>query len=101
MSHVLVLPVSESRCESRGERHLHHEIVVGKIILKTVLVVLSLLFFLHSGQLANPLIPQEQSHDVLAIVPALAVLVCEDLPLLGPWHDLLVTNMPLNDQLLV
>ena len=71
------------------------------MILKTVLVVFLLLLVLNSSQLTNPLIPHEECHDVLTAVPALTVLVREDLPLLRPWHDVFVTDVPLNGQLLV
>ena len=54
---------------------------------------------LLSRQMADPRCPHKDSHDVIAADPALVFLVREDTPLCDTLDELLVTQMPLNDQL--
>ena len=57
-------------------------------------------FILFLRELANTLGPNEKSQDVVAADVAFVRTVCKHIPLCSTGHELLVSQLSLNDQLL-
>ena len=95
------LPVSELAHDVR------HSVMVTRLAMPDVSELLD--FFpvvsvtsevLVSSELPNPWGPNEHCHDVVVADPTLVFLARTDLPLGGPWHELLVAKLSLDDQFL-
>ena len=97
--HWFVLPAIEARGEKGRSAHIHRESLVHiSHAFNLVLVVLGLHGVLLARQNSDSRSPKEDCEHVLTALPAIVLLLIENLPLGRSWHKMFRAQDAIDDE---